>query len=290
MRKSFINLFVYFGLLSAAIAQNSGGDMILIHGGKYEMGIDQSELPEIMKIGKDVPHMSPSHAEFWYGDECPRHSVEVNSFYIDKHEVTNRQFSEFVEATGYKAEGKWKEYFDEERKEHPVVCVTYKDAVSYAKWAGKRLPTEEEWEYAASSGGKHKRFSWGDRKDISKAKWRYGGESFFDGVVRLIFGRAIDTVPVGSFPPNDFGLYDMTGNAGEWTSADYAPYPGYEKLSWKNDTDAFEYKDEGKERKIIRGGNWNSPNPVMIRVTERKGFSLKTNSNEIGFRCAKDAE
>ena len=172
--------------------------------------------------------------------EGPAHRVTVKSFWIDRHEVTVASFTRFVEATKYKTEAEkfgWSGVFDVKagewkrvdgadwrhpegpgtsaKPQEPVVHVSWNDAAAYAKWAKKRLPTEAEWEYAASGGSAGKRFNWGDDFRLNGkcvANWWQGtfpeqntGE---DGYV----GRA----PVGKFPPNRYKLYDMAGNVWEW--------------------------------------------------------------------------
>ncbi len=253
--------------------------MILIPGGTFEMGIDSSDIHELVVMGYKVPHMNEGHALWWFGDEIPRHQVKVDSFYMDVHEVTNREFKEFVEQTGYQAEGNWQKYATEDRLNHPVVNVSWNDAVAYAKWAKKRLPTEEEWEYAAHGGTHYKWFPWGNKPDPTKANYRVQGESFIDGVIRLLGLRKMGTKPVMSYPPNGYGLYDMCGNVSEWTSSDYLPYPDSPHKDWP---------DEAKSQKVIRGGNWETPNPVFMRITSRHGKDPHTFNRDIGFRCVKD--
>jgi formylglycine-generating enzyme required for sulfatase activity len=259
-------------------------DMVLVPAGNYQIGIDSSDIAELVKIGKDVPHMNYSHASWWYGDEVPKHTVAIDSFYIDIHEVTNRQYLEFTKATGYKAEGDWRKYAAPERMSHPVVNVTWNDASAYAKWAGKRLPTEEEWEVAARGGKQVKWFPWGNKPDPTKCNYRAEGESFFDGVIRLLGFRKINTTPVMSYPPNGYGIYDVCGNVSEWCASDFSPYPG----NLTDDEIYFAHSKNPKvHEKVIRGGNWESSNPVFIRITNRRGNLKKYFSYHLGFRCVK---
>ncbi len=259
-------------------------EMVLVPAGYYPIGIDSSSISELAIIGKDVPHMNYSHALWWFGDEIPKHIVHLDSFYIDIHEVTNRQFIEFTKSTGYIAEGEWMKYSTNERMNHPVVNVTWNDASAYAEWAGKRLPTEEEWECAARGGKKVKWFPWGNKPDPAKSNYRVNGESFFDGVIRLLGLREINTSPVMSFPPNGYGIYDVCGNVSEWCASDYKSYRG-------NADDSEIYFTHSKNHdiyeKVIRGGNWESPNPVFIRITNRHGNVKSYKSYHLGFRCVK---
>jgi len=266
------------------VAQTDPGSegMVLIPGGTFEMGIDEEDLEELVEMGRKVPHMTLGHAESWFGDEIPRRTLAIESFYMDAHEVTNRQFRRFVEETGYEAQGDWEDHARSDRLDHPVVNVTWYDAEAYARWCGKRLPNEEEWEYAAIGGKDVKWFPWGDTPDPSRANYRHQGESFLAGLGRIFGGRAINTMPVGSFEPNGFGLYDMCGNVSEWVADTYGPYPGGQA---DDEPDA----DRGED-KVLRDGNWDSPNAVFIRLKDRRGVEPDSSSRERGFRCAKSSE
>lgn len=263
--------------------------MVFIPGGTFEMGIAEKDLEALVEMGKKVPHMSMTHAKWWFGDEVPKHAVGVAPFYMDIHEVTNRKFKQFVEETGYDAQGEWEKYAEDKRMDHPVVNVTWNDAKAYADWAGKRLPTEAEWEYAAKGGKDVNWFPWGDEPDGTKANYRYKGESFFAGVVRLIGLRKMGTKPVGSYEPNGFGIYDMVGNVSEWLADTHEPYPDAPITDWPYIKQGPFAKEDAKPvyGKVQRGGNWDSPNPVYVRITGRTGFNPKTYSNGLGFRCAK---
>lgn len=249
--------------------------MALIPGGTFEMGISEKDIEELAMMGRDVPHMNNALAERWFSDEMPRHTVQIDPFYLDKYEVSNAQFSKFIEEAAYDAEGNWQKYFDQDRLDHPVVNVTWNDAQAYAKWAGKRLPSESEWEYAAKGDKNVKWFSWGDSVDATRANYRYNGESFFEGLGRLMGLRKINTKPVGSYKSNGYGLYDLCGNVSEWCSDAYKPYPGYSK-------DESDFSG-----KVTRGGNWDSPNAVFIRVNIRGDYEDSHYSRKLGFRCAK---
>ncbi len=263
--------------------------MTMIPAGDFFMGIDSTRLPELVEMGKEVPHMSYNLALSFFGDEIPKRKVHVDSFWIDKYEVTNRQYAKFVEATGYKSEGDWKKYAGKERADHPVVNVSWNDASAYAKWAGKRLPTEAEWEYAARGGNAGTLFPWGNYIDSSKANYRFQGETFWDGLWRLLGLRSIGTKKVASYPPNGYGLFDMIGNVREWTSSEYRYYKGVPETIRKV---KLTYEDNGKVKfkKVFRGGGWETSNPVFLRITCRNGLRPEKFNYSLGFRCVKSVK
>lgn len=240
--------------------------------------------------------------------ERPVHDVSVKSFWVDEHEVTVGQFAGFVEATKYRTDAEkfgWSVVFDvktgewervnganwrypesgktEASADEPVVQVSWADASNYAKWAGKRLPTEAEWEFAARGGLVGKRYSWGDElrpggKPV--ANWWQGvfpekntGEDGF-------LGRA----KVKSFPPNGYGLYETGGNVWEWCSDWYAE-------DYYTDKPAIDPKgpNDGVERSI-RGGSWMCAENFCTnyRVAARSHSTPDTGMNNLGFRCVRD--
>ena len=296
--KYLMSLVIVSFVLCLAFAQNdinradalstmTPEGMVLIPGGRFEMGPDKEDLKELVEMGCKVPHMNETHAYRWFGDEIPRHTVEIDSFYMDTYEVTNRQFRQFVQETGYEAQGDWQKYAKEDRLDHPVVNVTWNDAKAYAKWAGKCLPTEAEWEYAAKGGRDVKWFSWGDLPEPTRANYMHQGESFFAGIVRLLGLRKIGTKPVGSYEPNGFGIYDMCGNASEWCENIRKPYPDGPQEDWiYARVSPFKKNQKPVYGKAVRGGSWRSPNPVFVRLNGRNGFVPGYFGNDLGFRCA----
>ena len=140
------------------------------------------------------------------------HTVELDAFYMDIHEVTVRKFKQFVEDSGYAYnKNLWNQVAKySSTDEHPMVYVNWDDATAYCEWAGKRLPTEAEWKYAARGGLIGKRYPWGDDESVARDYANYkgtGGKDKWDSCA-----------PVGSFSSNGYGLYDMTGNVWEWCS------------------------------------------------------------------------
>ncbi len=259
--------------------------MVLIEGGEFLMGTDTG-----------------------YPYEGPPHRIVVDSFYLDATEVTNRQFSEFASATGYVTEsekqgssgifdgasGEWSlvEGADwrhpggpdsdlDGRDDHPVIHVSWDDATAFAAWAGKRLPTEAEWEFAASGAGQ---YPWGDEFMLDgrhAANWWQG-----DFPVRDLQEDGFAAVaPVSQFPATGPGLYDMGGNVWEWVADWYAP-DYYRAAPTRNPSGP----SQGGE-KVHRGGSWMCSRNYCrgFRVAARQKTAPDTGLNNLGFRCAADA-
>lgn len=195
--------------------------------------------------------------------EQPVHQVEVSQFYMDIHEVTIGEFRKFVEATNYVTDAEksdegytwggeswvkkpginWKHYpmgelNDASKDNHPVVQLSWNDANAYAKWAGKRLPTEAEWEYAARGGSAGYRYAWGNDTLGPEILANVSDVNFIKVVTDWPSAEGYDdgytlSDPVGSFPPNVFGLYDMSGNAWEWC-VDYFDADYYRRSQLKD--------------------------------------------------------
>jgi formylglycine-generating enzyme required for sulfatase activity len=184
-------------------------------------------------------------------DEAPRQTASTGAFYIDKYEVSNAQFKEFDPTYSFR----------EDRDNHPA-RVTWEQADAYAQWAGKRLPTETEWEKAAR-GTDGRVFPWGNTFDNSFVSWD-------DSYAR---GSSI------ARPESSYGCIDMAGGAWEWTASWYKPYKG-------NTTPCDAY---GQTYKVIRGGS-SFNDKAMMRTTHRYYVPPKmTGGYYTGFRCVKDA-
>jgi formylglycine-generating enzyme required for sulfatase activity len=206
-----------------------------------------------------------------YEWEGPEHTVYLDPYYIDKLEITNAQYRECV-AVGSCMKLEKRTYIDDPAYDnHPVVNVTYHWAKSYCKWAGKRLPTEAEWEKAAR-GTDGRMYPWGDEIDCDQAQYKdCGGE----------------TVPVGSYPlgASPFGALDMAGNAWEWVIDEWGE--DYYQISPHKNPQGPEVKGP-QDRRVFRGGSW-SESPDLLRSTYRTWYETNAQYYNLGFRCVVDA-
>ena len=222
-------------------------EQVLIRGGEFLMGNEEE------------------------GDHNPVHIVYIDSFYLDVCEVTNAQYVVFCTETEHKLPEFWgmeEFHCGPDYSNHPVVGVSWGDARAYAEWAGKRLPTEAEWEYAARGGLVGMNYPNGAELDSTMAN-------------HTVQGVATGTVRVGSYPPNGYGLYDMAGNVVEWVF-DYYQEDYYATSPEKNPTGP----EKGKFR-VIRGGGWHS-GPSCNRTYFRNALRSSWVDIAVGFRCARD--
>jgi len=318
--------------LTTTKADHSG--MVLIKGGRFAMGGD---------------------SVWGRPDEFPRHQVEVSDFYIDEHEVTNRQFRAFVDATGYITTAERKPDWEEIKKQvppgtpkpadnllvaaslvftppgqpvsldnpyiwwqwvpgadwkhpegptsnlegkddHPVVQVSWEDALAYCRWIGKRLPTEAEWEFAARGGQTNAIYPWGNElitKGKSKAN-AWDGHFPDKNTNQDGFAR---TAPVKKYAPNPYGLYDMAGNVWEWT-ADWYKADYYAECKNKGvarnpqgPEKSFDPDEPFAEKRVTRGGSFLCSDQYCsgFRIGARMKTSWDTGLNHTGFRCAVSA-
>lgn len=202
-------------------------------------------------------------------DWQPEHRVSIKSFYMDKLEVTNKQYYEFCMKTNTPLPEFWgsaEVKCSLDYPDFPVVGISSIDAEKYAAWAGKRLPTEAEWEYAARGGLKGQSFPWGNQIDSTNANY---GKKYKS------------TLKVGSFSPNGYGLFDMSGNVWEWT-ADYYGHDYYMTSPESNPSGPV----QGRFR-VIRGGSWHSGG-MCQQVYYRNGLPVSWVDFAVGFRCVKD--
>jgi formylglycine-generating enzyme required for sulfatase activity len=286
---------------------------------------------------------------FWMGaddasmqDAGPVHEVTVDGFWIDRTEVTNRQFAAFVKATGYVTVAErrpdprdfpgvpperlvpgslvftppvgevslenplaWWRYVPgadwrhpeglestiEGKENHPVVQVCWEDVEAFARWAGKRLPTEAEWEYAARGGKVRTRFIWGDELR-PEGLWRantWQGHFPDRGAAEDGFSR---TAPVGSFPANAFGLFDMAGNVWEWCADWYRPgYDIGQTRNPKGPPSSYDPDEPGVRKRVQRGGSFLCTEQYCTRYLPgaRGKGAIDSAASHVGFRCVRSA-
>lgn len=262
-------------------------------------------------------------------DEFPPHHVQVDSFWIDVTEVTNAQFRDFVQATGYMTTAErteppgslvftpsssddkdlsWWKFVEgadwqhplgpasaiDTMDNHPVVHVSWFDAMAYASWAGKRLPTEAEWEYAARSGVQRDVFPWGNT-DPEKAWLANVYQGSFPKFNTAKDGYLL-TSPVKSYLASSKGIYDVSGNVWEWCSDNY--HSLYYSFCVNNGivrpggpSKAFTPENRFDDLKVIRGGSFlcNKSYCTGYRVSARNKTTPSTSLLNVGFRCVRTA-
>ena len=318
-------------------AQQAPENMVYIPGGSFTMGAPESDQ-------QAWPH------------ERPAHPVRVNAFFIDKTEVTNAQFGEFVEATGYvtvaeraidweelksqvppgtprphdsvlqpgslvfkqpeqpvrnlqdysqwwiwKTGADWKhpkgpESSIEGLEAHPVVHIAYEDALAYCEWAGRRLPTEAEWEFAARGTFQNTRYPWGNEREKLESN-----TNSWTGEFPMSNDRTdgyMTTAPVATYPPNGYGLYDMAGNVWEWTSdwynTDYYAW-ALKQGELDNPHGAPEHYNPSQpyvQQRVVKGGSFLCSDSycASYRVSARMATDLDSGQEHLGFRTVKDID
>jgi len=327
---AFSTAYVFSHLESEAPAAPNA--MVWIRGGEFVMGSDHPGAP---------------------ANERPAHRVRVDGFWMDDHEVTNAEFRQFVEATGYVTTAEKPPDWEQLKKQlgpsaakprpenlvagsmvfsppnrpvplnnasqwwkwvpgacwkhpegpdsnlsacedHPVVHVSWDDAVAYARWARKRLPTEAEWEFAARGGLVGTTYTWGDDPPAAGVRFANVWQDVFPHENTRLDGFE-RTAPVRSFPPNEFGLYDMAGNVWEWCADWYDVY-AYTRIAGtgivvnpQGPADFWDLYDPQIPKRVTRGGSYLCHISYCegYRPGARRGTAQDTGMSHVGFRCVK---
>ena len=257
------------------VNETDGSEMVLIPSGNYLMGSTPAQTTALI----DKDHRLSTD---FFRPEHPQHAVSLPAFYVDRFPVTNAQYAAFIAATRHPAPKYWTQapYMGVEvpfpigikHPTHPVVGVSYADALAYCEWAGKRLPTEAEWEKAARGGLVNQNYPWGNEssRDHANTAGVWGKDKW------------LWTSPIGSFPHNGYGLSDMAGNVFEWCADWYAP-DYYQHSQHENP----QGPKTGQTR-VLRGGSWSNNvfGIYQMRCAYRFHARPETRNLTIGFRCA----
>lgn len=241
-------------LLAAGITQSSeiigkdGAPMVLVPPGEFLMGSNEGDA-----------------------DEMPPHRVHLDGYYMDRYEVTVGQYAKFLEATSHETPPEWNTMNQAQHQKRPVAFVNWADANTYCRWAGKRLPTEAEWEKAAR-GTDSRIYPWGNeiptqrQANFSKQDWN-------DHAALLPVGLLEE----GKSP---YGIFDLAGNVREWV-ADWYDDKYYEQSPNRNPNGP-----ERGEGKVLRGGSW-LHDPKYLRSAYREPNTPSLRVANYGFRCVK---
>lgn len=255
---------VVFVAFVAVSCSNAPSGMVYVSEGVFIMGSAEEDTEG---LGKEFGVRGGA----LYQNERPVRELYLNGFYIDRFEVTNKDYKEFVYGAPYRAPYRWRHNnYLEGTDDLPVVNVSWFDARNYCFWNGKRLPKEAEWEKAAR-GTDGRVYPWGDLFDETKGNLNTGA-----------------LTPVGSFEgdKSPYGVYDMAGNVMEWVEDWYLAYPG-------GDVEGKEY---GETQKVLRGGlagvvpGHYTMNAIYARTSTRQHIEPEVFADDAGFRCAKDLE
>lgn len=243
--------------------------MAWISPGPFVMGTDEIDVnQEAIRLGFPRP---------WFENEQPRQEIVLDGFFIDRHEVTQEDYLQFIRETGYPPPPHWiNGQYEAGKGNHPVSYVNWYDANDYCQWAGKHLPTEEEWEKAAR-GTDGRRYPWGDQFDLDRAHLAPGADIL------------IHTAPAGTYKEglSPYGVADMIGNVWEWTESWYLPYSGSQ----------YRDKDFGMKYRVVRGlsyhslghyqaGGYERVREVSARAATRSYDPPTERLEDLGFRCA----
>lgn len=236
-------------------------------------GITPDPAPAPMVLVLAGEFMMGARQEYGMADKDERmiHTVYLDTFYIDQYEITTARYAKFFQETKRSAPKYWSEQVLKQHERKPVVGVDWNEAVAYCSWAGKRLPTEAEWEKAAR-GTDQRLYPWGNAEPSQQwANFDHCCDSTHYGIL----------TEVGSFEEgkSPYGVYDMAGNVWEWV-ADWSDGGSDAKSRERNPTGP-----SSGEKRVVRGGSWDSA-PAYIRSSYRLRLSPTFRLDNIGFRCA----
>jgi formylglycine-generating enzyme required for sulfatase activity len=245
---------------SVVVSEVDQKEIVLIPAGEFIMGTDKTDPENTQqRIGTIKP---------LYLDQQPQRRVNLGAYYIDRYEVTNKEYKRFVEATQYPDyPAHWVDgNYQEGLADHPVTNVTWAQAMAYALWARKLLPTEEQWEKAAR-GTDGRIYPWGNE--------------YTKGMANLEIDGARQTATVGTYPKDisPYGVNDMAGNVMEWTQDWYRAYPG----------SSYQSQRFGKYFKVLRGTGFQKAGHYFLEAYRYVFFRTEVDPNEffenVGFRC-----
>ena len=263
---------VLAGLGVGRCGEQPRDDMVAIPGGSFAMGSEDLDANE---------------------NEKPVHKVTVGPFRLDRTEVTVADYGVCVRAGECSAPEAYRDdrgdfhsactwRHPQGRQDHPVNCVDFNQATAFCAWAGKRLPTEEEWEYATRGGAEGRKYPWGNEAPDPSRLNACGGECPPNLVAKRFYAAAPmyrssdgwpETAPVGRFPAgaSKHGALDLAGNVWEWTATAYASYDGRTR----------------EDKRVLRGGSWGGGDPRTERTTNRFRLVPTARAQFLGFRCAR---
>jgi len=271
--------------------EKAGMEFCLVPGGPFPMGISEEEAHRWHReFGGDLD---------WYLDATPRHTVDLPPYYIGRYPVTQAQYARFVQAANHRVpyvdpkKYSWAKPYNWDRRQkqpprrltdHPVVLVSWDDAVAYCRWAGLRLPIEAQWEKAAR-GTDERLYPWGNEWDPAKCnsaeKWAGRSLTTYEEWKKwwddLDYGSQARTTPVGAYSPagdSPYGCADMAGNVWEWCADWYKGYPGT----------TCERSEFGEKYRVLRGGSWYNIHNWVRAASRPRDYPVLLNVN-YGFRC-----
>jgi len=249
-------------ITSATPDKSASSDEVKETGSRSDKSI-KNRVQDMVKIPAATAIIGIDRVRSRFLNETPMHKIALSGYYLDRHEVTRLQYQRFLTASDHPRPPDWIPVVEGAPSSlEPVTDVSWIDATAYARWAGKRLPTEVEWEYAAR-GPRGFLYPWGNRFDTQRINCHESGRKR---------PMPVETCP-GDFSP--FGLYDLAGNVSEWTSSTYQPYPG--NIHPESDYDI--------QHRVVRGGAF-SVGKSFCRTVFRAHLPADYRAMDLGFRCA----